>query len=336
MTAVATPPATVLDSPELAGYPAFLRPHVAAPGVYYAGFWVRVGVNLIDTVIQALLYLVVSYVIQIIVTIASAIAHFDSNVANTGTTIASVAIVFLYYNTVVVARRGATPGMRFCAMRIVRADDITATPAKSALYLRGVIWIVFSAVGILRILDALYIVTDNRRRSVHDVMVGTAVVRRAPTPPKLASILCEVCGRPVDEGTLCPRHGGSLGLTLTLTGHTVSLQVAASLLAITAAAAVVAGVAILFSSLLVGAALMVAGLVLLRVTMAVTQLRSWARWVGTVIGVAIAISATAYGTALLIGSTSAGGFVLAGAAVGALITGCLWTPETHRSFRRIP
>ncbi len=336
MSAVAAPPVAALDVPELTGYPRFLRPRVAVPGVYYAGFWVRVGVNLVDAVIQALLYLIVSYVAQIIVGLVAAIAQFDSNAANTWVSLVSVAGVFLYYNTVLVARHAATPGMRFCSLRIVRADDIAQAPDGRTLYLRGVIWIVFSLTGILRILDALYIIVDPRKRSVHDLMVGTTVVRKAPTPPKLASLLCEVCGRPVDEGTLCPKHGGSLGLTLTLSGHTVSLQIAASLLAVVAIAAFLVGIVLLFTSLLVGAVLIVVGGALLRITMAMTQLRSWARWVGTATGLVIALASVAYGVALIAGSNSAGGFLFAGAAVGALIVGCLWTPETYRSFRRIP
>jgi uncharacterized RDD family membrane protein YckC len=334
-TAVAAP-AAKLDAPDLEGYPKFLRPAVAAPGVYYAGFWVRLGVNLIDSAIQALIYLIVSYVVSALVGIVAAIAHFDSNSASTPVAIASLLAVYVYYNTVLVARHAASPGMRLCSMRIVRDADITTAPDRRTLHMRGILWILFSVTGFLRVIDALFIVFDARKRSLHDLIVGTAVVRKAPTPPKLASLLCSVCGRPVDEGTLCPRHGGSVGLTITLSGHTVSLQVAASVLALVGVVGVIVGIVAMIGGHVVGAAAIVAGLALLRITMALTQLRSWARWVGFGVALLIALGGAAAGLIALLRSNSAGGFLLAGGAVGALVAGCLWTPETYRSFRRVP
>jgi uncharacterized RDD family membrane protein YckC len=335
VTAVAAPVA-VLDTPDLAGYPTFLRPRVAAPSVYYAGFWVRVGINLVDAAIQAILYLVVNYVAQLVSGIITAVAHLPSDVVTFWTSIVSAVAVVLYYNLVLVARRGGTPGMRFGSLRIVRDSDLTVPPDRRTLYLRGVIYLAFTAVTPLRIIDALAIVFDQRKRSLHDVLTGTAVLRRAPPPQKLASLLCTVCGRPVDEGTLCPKHGGSMGLAITLSGHTVSLQVGASLLAVVAIVGIIVGAVMLVTSRPIGVIGIVVGVVLLRTTMSLTQLRNWARWVGSGAGIVIAVAMVGLAATQFSSSTSAGGFLLAGAAVGALITACLWTPETHRSFRRIP
>jgi uncharacterized RDD family membrane protein YckC len=336
VTAVAVPSAEALETPDLAGYPAFLRPRVAAPGVYFAGFWVRLGVNLVDTAIQALLYLVVSYVLQLVAGIIAGIGHLDSDTVSRVTSILAAIAVFVYYSTIVVARNAATPGMRFCSMRIVRDSDITVAPDRRTLLIRGAIWIGFSVVPILRVIDALFIVFDPRKRSLHDRMVGTVVVRKAPSPPRIASMLCTVCGRPVDEGTLCPKHGGTMGLTITLSGHTVSLQIAASLLTVVAIVAFVVGVAMLLTSSPAGGLGVLASILLLRTTMSLTQLRRWARWAGSAVGVAIALGGVVAGVAQLAGSKSSGGFLLAGGAVGVLITACLWTPETYRSFHRIP
>ena len=155
MTAVAVPSAEVLETPDLAGYPAFLRPRVAAPGVYFAGFWVRLGVNLVDTAIQALLYLVVSYVLQLVAGVIAGIGHLDSDTVSRVTSILSVIAVFVYYSTIVVARNAATPGMRFCSMRIVRDSDITVAPDRRTLLIRGAIWIGFFASGLLAAMGVL-------------------------------------------------------------------------------------------------------------------------------------------------------------------------------------
>ncbi len=333
--AVATRPAP-LDVPDLAGYPAFLRPRVAAPGVYYAGFWVRLGVNVVDAAFQAILYLIVSYVANVVSGIIAGIFHLNSSTVTAWTSAVSALAVILYYNLVLVARRGSTPAMSIASLRIVRHDDNAAVPDRRTLYLRGVIYLVFSAISPLRLVDALVIVFDAHKRSLHDLMVGTAVVRRAPSAPKVTSLLCTVCGRPVDEGTLCPKHGGSMGLALTLSGHTISLQIAASLLGVVGAVGIIVGIVLLIGKQPLGVIGIVVGLVLLRTTMALTQLRPWARWAGTVTGLLITVALLILGGAKLGGSRSAGGFLLAGAAVGLLIVGCLWTPQTHRSFRRIP
>jgi uncharacterized RDD family membrane protein YckC len=334
MTAVATP-VEILDTPDLTGYPRFLRPRVAAPSVYYAGFWVRVGVNLVDAVLQALLYLIVDYVAQLATGIVTAIAKLPSDVVTLWTSIASAAVVVIYYNLVPVARHAASPGMRLTSLRIVQDADLTMTPTQRTLHVGGVWYLLFSAIPPLRIVDALFVAFDPRKRSLHDILAGTAVVRKAPAPQKLASLLCTVCGRPVDEGTLCPKHGGSMGLTITLTGHTVSLQIAAGLLATVAVVSVVVGVVMLVSARPLGAVVLVIGGLLLRVTMSLTQLRSWARWAGTAAGVAIAVAMAVGAVAEVSHSTTAAGFLFAGTGVGALIAACLWTPETHRSFRRM-
>lgn len=336
MTAVAAP-AAVLDAPDLAGYPTFLRPRVAAPGAYYAGFWVRVGVNIVDAAFQGILYLAVDYVAQLVSGIIGGVAHLASDAVTFWTSIVSALAVVLYYNLLVVARRSATPGMRLVAMRIVSDSDIAVIPERRTIYARGLLYLAFSLVSPLRIVDSLFIVFDPRKRSLHDLVVGTAVVRRAPPPPKLASLLCTVCSEPVDEGELCPKHGGSMGLALTLSGHTISLQVAASLLAVVALVAIIIGVIMLVSSRNpIGAIGIVIGALLLRTTMSLTQLRNWARLAGSVAGIVIMLALIAFGALELSKSTSAGGFLFAGAAVGVIITACLWTPETHRAFRRIP
>ncbi len=329
-------PATVLDTPDLAGYPSFLRPRVAAPNVYYAGFWIRLGVNVVDAAFQAILYLVVSYVANAISGIIGGILHLDSTRVTFWTSVAAALAVVLYYNLVLVARRASSPAMRLASLRIVSSSDITGVPERRTLYLRGLVYLVFSAVSPLRIIDALVIVFDPRKRSLHDLMVGTAVVRRAPSTPRLGSLLCTVCGKPVDEGTLCPKHGGSIGLALTLTGHTVSLQIAASLLALAGAAGVVVGLVMLAGRHPPGLIGVAVGVALVRTTMSLTQLRTWARWTGTAAAIVIAVALGALGAEQLGGSRSAGGFLFAGAAIGILIAACLWTPQTHRSFRRIP
>ncbi len=335
MTAVAAPVA-VLDTPDLVGYPQFLRPRIAAPSVYYAGFWVRVGINAVDAILQALLYLVVAYVAQLVTGIITAVAHLPSDAVTFWTSVTAAIAVVVYYNLVPVARRAGTPGMRLGAMRIVLDADITKRPTKRTLYLRGLWYLIFTVIIPLRIVDGIFMAVDARKRSLHDILAGTVVVRRAPAPPKLASMFCTVCGRPVDEGTLCPKHGGSMGLAITLTGHTISLQIAASLLAAVAVVGFVVGVVMLVTSRPIGAIGIVVAALLLRTTMSLTQLRNWGRWVGTAAGIVIAVGLIGAAVTQISNSAVAAGFLFAGAAVGALIAACLWTPETHRSFRRIP
>ena len=332
----AAPAASVLDTPDLAGYPTFLRPHVASDTAYYAGFWVRLGIHLVDLAVQLVAFLIVDAVGQLVAGIVGNVVHAGSDRVSLWTTIVCAVAVFVYYNVFYVGRRGRTLAMRFGALRVI-ADDASGDFANRATLLRrGAIFVLFTVLVPLRIVDAAYIVVDQRKRSLHDVMTGTAVVRRPPPPPRLASLLCSVCHRPVDEGTLCPRHGGTRGLTVTLAGHTASMQVAAGLLAATSLVAVVVGLVMLVSHQPLGVVVLVAGAALLRVTMSLTQLRTWARWTATAVAAMLIVLMLVAAATQLSSSRTAAGFLLAGAAVSALIAACLWTPETHRAFRRIP
>lgn len=330
MSAVAVPPSP--DAAMLHGYPRFLQPRIAAAGLYYAGFWVRCGIGLVDLLAQAVLYAALNYVVQLVLGVAAGIAHFDALGVSMPLSIGCALLIVLVYNVVLVPRAGASAGMRLVGARIVTEGDVTTRPPARTLRGRGVLWLLATILAPFALVDVLGIALDGRKRALHDIATRTVVVRRAPQPPRLPPLRCSVCGRPVQEGNLCGHHGGTAGLTIALAGRPASLQMAAALLALTAAAAIVAGVVLLLAGSLPGMAGSAVGILLLWVTMALTQMEAWARLVASLTGVLLAAAALIIGLLLLLGGDRTGTYVLVLVPVGMVIVAALWSPQTHRAF----
>lgn len=330
MSAVAVPPSP--DATTFPGYPRFLQPRIAAAGLYYAGFWLRCGIGLMDVLTQSVLYAALNYVVQLVLGIAAGIAHFDADGLSMPISIGCALLVVLVYNLVLVPGAGASLGMRIVGARIVLQGDVTARPSAGRLRGRGVLWVLATILAPLALVDVVAIALDLRKRALHDLATGTVLVRRAPPPPRLPPLQCSVCGRAVQEGTLCGRHGGTTGITIALRGRPVALQTAAALLALAAVAAIIAGLVLLLSGSVPGVAGPAVGILLLWVTMALTQMEAWARLVASLTAVLVAAAALVAGLLLFLGGDRTGAYILVLVPVSIVITAALWSPQTHRAF----
>lgn len=142
----------------------------------YAGFWLRVGASIIDTLLLALLLAPLLYLFT------SGDYFYTSEVDNPLQLLAQVDWAYLLINEglpllVVVffwVRFEGTPGKRLLNCYVVDARSLQAlTPAQALLRYLGYFVSVFS-LG----LGFLWIAFDKRKRGFHDMIAGSVVVIR--------------------------------------------------------------------------------------------------------------------------------------------------------------
>ena len=140
----------------------------ALPGIEYAGFWIRVGAALIDTVI------VVGLTIPLVLAVYGW-KYFD---ARTGLiagpadfliswVLPAIAIVAFWFY------RQATPGKSVLALRVVDADTGDRLSLGQAIgrYLGYFVSIIPLCFGLI------WVALDSRKQGWHDKLAGTVVVR---------------------------------------------------------------------------------------------------------------------------------------------------------------
>jgi uncharacterized RDD family membrane protein YckC len=156
-----------------AAYPGYAAPSVGpAPGLAYAGFWVRVGAAAIDGLI-----LTVPIVVFIIIT---AVAAGQDGGGNNGVVAIGVIGIILTaigacLYQVVLPAQGGTWGMRMLNLRVARADNCANIGIPLALGR----WAVMTAISLVWLgwLDVLWVAWDPRKQALHDKAVNTFVVR---------------------------------------------------------------------------------------------------------------------------------------------------------------
>lgn len=138
-----------------------------APGLVYAGFWLRVGALVIDLLLQFAILAAIG------AALSGAGAQLLVAIASIGYTVASVAL-----SVGVVGRTGGTVGMRVLRMRIVREDDGSPIGYALAAGRLGVLWaFAVATLGVGLLVDLVWIAVDPRGQSVHDKACSTLVVR---------------------------------------------------------------------------------------------------------------------------------------------------------------
>jgi uncharacterized RDD family membrane protein YckC len=151
------------------------QPLGPAPGLRYAGFWIRTLAALVDAVVTFALLLAVGVV-------ASSLPTGDT----TTTAVAAAAITiaalggWLALQIVVPGRLGGTLGMRMLGMWIVREHDgsqigYALAAGRLGVFL-GLGWI---TLGVGALVDVAFVAFDPRKQAVHDKACSTLVVRRA-------------------------------------------------------------------------------------------------------------------------------------------------------------
>jgi uncharacterized RDD family membrane protein YckC len=167
------PPAPGYPAP----YPGYAAPAIGpAPGLAYAGFWIRAGAAAIDSLIFGAL-------ITVFIVIISVGAAQDSNGNNTNNAAVALGVIGLItsfialcvYSVVLVAH-GGTWGMRALRLRVARADNGANIGIPLSLG-RFAVTVAISFVPFGGVLDVLWIAWDDRKQALHDKAVNTFVVR---------------------------------------------------------------------------------------------------------------------------------------------------------------
>lgn len=146
------------------GYPAQVATELA-------GFWRRFGAYIIDAVILA----VIAGILQAIVNAIARVSTSDTtSISISGGIIALV--LYLVYFGYLWSRYGQTVGYLALNMRLVRVDGapigLGTSVARAFL-----VWLSFAICLIPAIISAFMIGLGRQKQAIHDVMVGTIVVR---------------------------------------------------------------------------------------------------------------------------------------------------------------
>ncbi|MBW5447625.1 RDD family protein [Cohnella sp. CFH 77786] len=128
-----------------------------------AGFWIRFGAMILDSIIIGIPLTIIS----VLITGSKAEDEFLSDT-----------LTFLYSLLTPIFWNGYTIGKRICGIRIVRVDD-GEPPRLGTMLLRVLVASLIYAVtfGIAVIVSAIMVGVREDKRSIHDFIAGTEVVR---------------------------------------------------------------------------------------------------------------------------------------------------------------
>lgn len=163
------------DSSERIAEPAQER----VPAPRYAGFWIRVGAHLIDSIIVFAVTLPVIYVLF----------GTPQTAVDPGTGTMSTVELFVWLGIAVAVvlfwrLRGATPGKMLCGIRIVDADSLR--PLGTGQCIARYLGYIVSSLPLLA--GYLWVGIDRRKQGFHDKIAGTVVVREADLAEELADM----------------------------------------------------------------------------------------------------------------------------------------------------
>lgn len=128
-----------------------------------AGFWIRLGAQILDAIIVGIPLAILSFIIA---------DGEDGREFFTNT------MTFLYSLLLPVIWNGYTVGKRICGIRIRKVDD-QLPPGIGTMLLRNVVAALVYALtlGIALIVSAFMVALREDKRSIHDFIAGTEVVR---------------------------------------------------------------------------------------------------------------------------------------------------------------
>jgi uncharacterized RDD family membrane protein YckC len=128
-----------------------------------AGFWIRFGAIILDA-------LIIAVPLTIISVLFTGGRATDKYVSDT--------LSFLYSLLTPILWNGYTIGKRICGIRIARVDD-GESPGLGTMLLRNVVAGLLYAItfGIAVIVSAIMVGVREDKRSLHDFIAGTEVIR---------------------------------------------------------------------------------------------------------------------------------------------------------------
>jgi uncharacterized RDD family membrane protein YckC len=172
-TSEAGPPAMPPEVPQPTQPPVSWTPAAPsepgpAPGLRFAGFWVRTVAYIIDLIIVAVIGSALSVFFGA-PTITSGPSGLEIDYASQGPS----ALVTLLYFIGFWVWRSQTPGMLVFNMRVVRADT-----GEGIDVVRGILRYVGLIISfVVLLLGVIWVAFDGRKQGWHDKLAGTVVVR---------------------------------------------------------------------------------------------------------------------------------------------------------------
>lgn len=156
---------------------------IQPPRPNYAGFWIRVGASLIDALVLA-----PAYAIILLVTAGSPNDAFSSDDFSVmlrffaDTIVWSLVLVAIHYayQLVMVGKWNATVGKFATGLRVRRPDGSPAGWREAALrpLLQSLLSIANLDLGIVSLLDWLWMLWDAQKQTLHDKIARTIVVKQ--------------------------------------------------------------------------------------------------------------------------------------------------------------
>ena len=154
-----------------------------APTLRFAGFWIRFGALILDSLIVLPVSLLLNYLFKLTLTGTAHVNPLDPQnsgfgAQSIGGTLAALAVYYLIivtlyavYNGICMSRFGGMPGMLICGLRVIRPDGARLTFWRGvgryfANYLSGM------SLGI----GYLFVAFDDQKRALHDYVCDTRVV----------------------------------------------------------------------------------------------------------------------------------------------------------------
>ena len=167
------------------GIPPYSPSPGTAPAVWFAGFWIRVGANLID-----------SFLLQILLGALFAVGIFGYSSGSEGSFSGDMflrlyqmewsylvtvdLIVGLAYFTLFLGSRGQTPGKMLLRLKVIRTDGATLNYSQALLRTVGYYLIHYFTLN----LGFLWVAFDPRKQGLHDKLARTCEIRLVPAEPR--------------------------------------------------------------------------------------------------------------------------------------------------------
>lgn len=157
--------------------------HVAGPYGELASRWARLGALLLDGLLLGGVSLVLVAPFIDWDTMLDPYAEAGATLSTDLTTSAVSTVIGFLYFWLMHARSGQTLGKKAAGIRVVREHDGGAISSGTSAWRYGVQILLSLPCGIGSLLDALWILWDPRKQTIHDKAAHTLVVKVEPGMP---------------------------------------------------------------------------------------------------------------------------------------------------------
>ncbi|AKG05456.1 hypothetical protein AAV35_012210 [Salimicrobium jeotgali] len=128
-----------------------------------AGFWVRLGANILDSLIIGVILALLAFIVYGDITRAGEASALD-------------ALSFLYSLLLPVFWRGYVIGKKLMGVRIVKVsgEDVTIGNMLLRIVVGGIVYVLTIGIGV--IVSAFMVGLREDKRAIHDLIAGTQVI----------------------------------------------------------------------------------------------------------------------------------------------------------------